>query len=163
MQTNLTKAEILYITYYFSLPPVPHQVSLSLGSQLDFMATFAELSGTPLPNKTLDSHSLTSVLFSKPQGAEFSNYQACAYHTHEEYVHTYIAYAVFCTVIWRVCTVIWRVLYRVLYRRVLYRVLYRTYAGCIQDICRVLYRIYTGVYTGFFAGGEEKCRIFQSC
>ena len=39
------------------------QVSVAVGSQLDFMATYAELAGVPLPNITLDSHSLTPVLF----------------------------------------------------------------------------------------------------
>ena len=44
------------------------EVSLAIGSQLDLMATYAELAGVPLPNKTLDSHSLTSVLFGDHHG-----------------------------------------------------------------------------------------------
>ena len=35
---------------------------MSLGSQLDLMATFAELASVKLPNKTLDSHSLAPLL-----------------------------------------------------------------------------------------------------
>lgn len=39
------------------------KVSVAVGSQLDLMATYAELAGAPLPNRTLDSHSLTPLLF----------------------------------------------------------------------------------------------------
>ena len=43
------------------------QVSTSLGSQLDFFTTFADIAGISLKslNKTLDSHSLVSVLFNE--------------------------------------------------------------------------------------------------
>ena len=34
-----------------------------MGSQLDLMATYAELAGVPVPNRTLDSHSLVPILF----------------------------------------------------------------------------------------------------
>ena len=39
------------------------QVSVAMGSQLDLMATYAELAGVPVPNRTLDSHSLVPILF----------------------------------------------------------------------------------------------------
>ena len=41
----------------------PLQVSVAVGSQLDFLATYAELAGVPVPNRTLDSHSLVPILF----------------------------------------------------------------------------------------------------
>lgn len=49
-------------------PPRKQQVSLALGSQLDFLATFAELAGAPIPNKTLDSYSLVPVLLGQAAG-----------------------------------------------------------------------------------------------
>jgi arylsulfatase A len=41
----------------------PAKVSVAVGSQLDFLATYAELAGVPVPNRTLDSHSLVPILF----------------------------------------------------------------------------------------------------
>uniref|UniRef100_A0A1X7SN44 Sulfatase N-terminal domain-containing protein n=1 Tax=Amphimedon queenslandica TaxID=400682 RepID=A0A1X7SN44_AMPQE len=38
------------------------KVSMSLGSHLDLLATFAELASVKLPNKTLDSYSLAPLL-----------------------------------------------------------------------------------------------------
>ena len=40
---------------------------MSLGSQLDLIATFAELANTKLPNKTLDSYSLVPTLLENKQ------------------------------------------------------------------------------------------------
>ena len=40
---------------------------MSLGSQLDLIATFAELANAKLPNKTLDSYSLVPTLLENKQ------------------------------------------------------------------------------------------------
>ncbi|KAL5493319.1 hypothetical protein EMCRGX_G014478 [Ephydatia muelleri] len=48
--------------FYWTNHIAAGKVSLALGSQLDFLATFAELAGAPIPNKTLDSYSLVPVL-----------------------------------------------------------------------------------------------------
>ena len=43
------------------------QETVALGSQLDLMATFAELANVPVPNRTLESHSLIPILFGAGQ------------------------------------------------------------------------------------------------
>jgi len=58
------------------------QVSLALGSQLDLMATFAELADVELPNKTLDSFSL---VFSSAQPNK-------RYVSHHQYLHCTVCY-----------------------------------------------------------------------
>ena len=40
---------------------------MSLGSQLDLLATFAELASVKLPNKTLDSYSLARLLLQEQE------------------------------------------------------------------------------------------------
>ena len=50
------------------------QVSVAVGSQLDFLATYAELAGVPVPNRTLDSHSLVPILF----GGGYERQSQCA-------------------------------------------------------------------------------------